>query len=247
MFLLFPLFLPPCRPEAHQPHVSGVPCVSNQAEINANIRPGPDRQHWVSANWFWAVCCVPPIFHACVQGHDTRSNTRPADNLPVGGPAQPQQPGLGDGYPADQRVAAIRQRAGLGPEQQQEDQQDQQNNQQALMNHQSGLGQMLNPQSTCFVSSGVHLLVASEVDLHLDPQVLRTPDETNLDQVSTGLSPDYLNVCCTGRGAAVWRQEEPGPASSLPSTAPPGCQQDDGQQVQRSPARVCRLFPGECP
>ena len=122
-------------------------------------------------------------FLPVVQGHDTRINSRPADDLPVGGPAHPQQPGLGDGYPADQRVGAIRQRAGLGP-QQEGDQGDQQDHQgQGLVNHRSGLGQMLNPDSTCYVSSGVHLLVASEVDLHLDPQVLRTPDETNLDQV----------------------------------------------------------------
>ena len=108
-----------------------------------------------------------------------------------------QQPGLADGFPADMRVAAIRQRAGLGPEQQQDQQQQQQqqDQQHGLVNHQSGLGQMLNPQSTCFASSVVHLLVATEVDLHLDPQVLRTPDETNLDQVSTSLSPDCPDKC----------------------------------------------------
>ena len=217
--------------------MAGVPCVSGEAEINANIRPGPDRQPWVSGDWFVAVCCVPPVLLPCLQGHDSRSNTRPADNLPVGGPAQLQQPGLGDGYPADMRVAAIRQREGLGPEQQQqEQQQDQQQQQNGLVNHMSGLGQMLNPDSTCYVSSGVHLLVASEVDLHLDPQVLRTPDETNLDQVSTSLSPDCPHVCCPGDGAAVRGQEGPSPASPLSSAPPPCCQQNDGQQVRPSAA-----------
>ena len=49
--------------------------------------------------------------------------------------------------------------------------------------HVSGLGQMLNPFNTCYVSSVLQLLVPCELDLHLDPQVARTAPEGNLDQV----------------------------------------------------------------
>ena len=49
--------------------------------------------------------------------------------------------------------------------------------------HVSGLGQMLNPFNTCYVSSVLQLLVPCELDLHLDPQVARTAREGNLDQV----------------------------------------------------------------
>ena len=48
--------------------------------------------------------------------------------------------------------------------------------------HVSGLGQMLNPLSTCFASAGVQGLVAMEVDLHLDGSVTRGAQERTLDQ-----------------------------------------------------------------
>ena len=154
------------------------------------------------------------VYLCTVQGPDTRRTTRPADDLPVGGLPQPRQPpALGDGFPANMRVAAIRQRAvqGQGGDQEQGGDQDQQGGDQeqqdllqqqeqlrqqqeqqaralGLRNHVSGLGQMLNPLNTCFASADVQVLVAMEVDLNLDGTVARGALQRILDQVLCVLS-----------------------------------------------------------
>ena len=58
----------------------------------------------------------------------------------------------------------------------------------------SGLGQMLNPQNTCYAAATVHCLVAMEVDLQLDGTAARGPNHMNLDQVLR------LIKCSTGMG-----------------------------------------------
>ena len=67
-------------------------------------------------------------------------------------------------------------------------QQEQQARALGLRNHVSGLGQMLNPENTCFASASTQFVVATEVDMNLDGTVARGAQHRILDQVLCVLS-----------------------------------------------------------
>ena len=127
---------------------------------------------------------------------------------------QPSEPILTDGFPIDMRVDAIRQRArenvdrhegregrrgndGGNTEDTSEggtreiivDHNNQQHNMTELWNHTSGLGQMQNPNNSCFASASLQCLTAMELDLYLDPTVVRSANCRNLVQVTN--CPSY--------------------------------------------------------
>ena len=110
---------------------------------------------------------------------------------------QPSEPILTDGFPIDMRVDAIRQRARENVDRHEGregrrgkdrgntedtseggptdiiDVNNQQHNMAELWNHISGLGQMQNPNNSCFASASIQCLTAMELDLYLDPTVMR--------------------------------------------------------------------------
>ena len=109
-----------------------------------------------------------------------------------GGPSQPSQPILTDGFPVNMRVNAIRQRVMQVPNIEGDIVEEQSNlhygdnppnNNRVVRNHASGLGQMLNPYNSCFASASIQCLTTIEIDLHLNPHVERSPNDLNLDQV----------------------------------------------------------------
>ena len=127
---------------------------------------------------------------------------------------QPSEPILTDGFPIDMRVDAIRQRAREnvdrhegregrrgndggntedtsegGPRDTIVDYNNQQHNMTELWNHISGLGQMQNPNNSCFASASLQCLTAMELDLYLDPTVVRSANCRNLVQVTN--CPSY--------------------------------------------------------
>ena len=119
------------------------------------------------------------------------------------------QPALTDGFPIDMRVDSIQQRAHENVDERHdgresrrgnergdtEDTSDggptdiivnnnQQHNMAELWNHISGLGQMQNPNNSCFASASIQCLTAMELDLYLDPTLVRSTNSRNLVQVT---------------------------------------------------------------
>ena len=76
------------------------------------------------------------------------------------------------------------------------------NNNRGVVNHHSGLGQMMNPLNTCFAASTVQLVVAAGLDEHLDPTVALGAGERLLAQV-TILVDDHMITLCRWCGLCV--------------------------------------------
>ena len=164
------------------------------SEVIANIQGGSDPQPRVSRidqNSYYILCSVLLMpFSKLLQGPDRRRKVQPPDELEEGGPTQPSRPLLMDGFPVNMRVNSIRQRVLQVDDGEGENVEVRSNylytppqNNQVVRNHASGFGQMLNPYNSCFASASIQCLTTLELDLHLDPNVERSANFLNLDQV----------------------------------------------------------------
>ena len=123
-------------------------------------------------------------------GPDRRRTARPPDDLEEGGPTQPSLPLLTDGFPVNMRVNSIHRRVLQVDDADGENVEEPGNycysppqNNRVVWSHASGFGQMLNPYNSCFASASIQCLTTLELDLHLDPNVERSANFSNLDQV----------------------------------------------------------------